>query len=92
MSDIIESIQFFLLLGTVLKNQDPLKIQLLTLKKSIFTKCDIKKGDVISLENITIKGPGHGLLPKFLPLILGKKINNMVKKDHPITWDDLLTQ
>ena len=28
---------------------------------------------MLSLENITIKGPGLGLMPKFFPIILGKK-------------------
>ena len=44
-------------------------------RKSIFIKKDIKKGTKISLENITVKGPGHGLLPKYIDLVLGKKSN-----------------
>ena len=58
--------------------------------KSIFIKKDIKKGTKISLENITVKGPGHGLLPKYIDLVLGKKVIRDVQSDHPLTWDDLL--
>ena len=59
-------------------------------RKSIFIKKDIKKGTKISLENITVKGPGHGLLPKYIDLVLGKKVIRDVQSDHPLTWDDLL--
>jgi sialic acid synthase SpsE len=59
-------------------------------RKSIFTKKLIKKGELISLDNITIKGPGHGLLPKYLDLILGKKVTSDISSDEPITWDVLL--
>lgn len=59
-------------------------------RKSIFVKKDIKKGAKISLDNITVKGPGHGLLPKYIDLVLGKKVVKDVHSDHPLTWDDLL--
>jgi pseudaminic acid synthase len=39
---------------------------------------DIKKGEVISEENIRSVRPGHGLHPKYLKDILGKK----AKRDY----------
>jgi len=94
MSEIVEARNtIFSAFGNGIKKSRPVEnLAINSQRKSIFSKCDIKKGEVISLENITIKGPGHGLLPKYLPLILGKKIINKVSKDHPITWDDLLDQ
>lgn len=59
-------------------------------RKSIFTTDPMKKGTIITLDKITIKGPGHGLMPKYLKLILGKKISRDVEADQPLTWDDLL--
>jgi N,N'-diacetyllegionaminate synthase len=61
-----------------------------TQRKSIYTKKEIEAGEVITLDNICIKGPGHGLLPKYLNLILGRKLIKKIEKDNPVTWDDLL--
>ena len=41
--------------------------------RSIFVNQAIKKGEVFSLENLTIKRPNKGLHPKFLNNVLGKK-------------------
>jgi N,N'-diacetyllegionaminate synthase len=60
-------------------------------RKSIFTRAKIKKGETITLENVTIKGPGHGLMPKYLDLVLGKKVTKNIEADSPITWDEILS-
>ena len=59
-------------------------------RKSLFTKKPIKAGEVISLDNITIRGPGHGLLPKYIDLVLGRKVVSNMSSDEPLTWDNLL--
>ena len=61
-------------------------------RKSLFTRKNISKGEKITLENITIKGPGHGLFPKYLNLVLGKKVTKDIPIDSPLTWDDLLNK
>jgi|TARA_Y100000294_G_scaffold145701_1_gene140990 sialic acid synthase SpsE/protoporphyrinogen oxidase len=60
-------------------------------RKSIFTRTKIMKGETITLENVTIKGPGHGLMPKYLDLVLGKKVTKNIDADSPITWDEILS-
>jgi N,N'-diacetyllegionaminate synthase len=65
-------------------------LQINSQRKSLFTSKKIIKGEKLSLKNITIKGPGHGLYPKYLNLVLGKKVVVDIKKDSPITWDALL--
>ena len=82
----------FLGLGDGIKRPAPIEYrQINTQRKSIFTKYKIKKGDILSLDNLTIKGPGLGLLPKYLPIILGKVITQDIEADLPITWDSLLS-
>ena len=83
--------QIFTSLGTGIKKpsySESLSIN--TQRKSLFTKKEIKAGEKINLENITVKGPGHGLLPKYLPLILGKSVTRDIANDMPIIWDDVL--
>ena len=60
-----------------------------TQRKSIYASKNIKKGDIFSNLNTTIKGPGGGILPKYLEIIIGKKSNKKIKKDFPITWEHI---
>ena len=83
----------FLGLGDGIKRPTPIEYRQINTqrKKRIFTKCKIKKGETLSLENVTIKGKkGLGLLPKYLPIVLGKKVSIDIDNDLPITWDSLL--
>ena len=55
-------------------------------RKSLYARKNIKKGHLITKENIIIKGPGGGILPKYIDVILGKKVREDIYADHPITW------
>ena len=84
--------EVFLGLGDGIKRPTPIEYkQINSQRKAIFTRRKIKKGEVLSLDNISIKGPGHGLLPKYLPVVLGKKVTEDIDNDLPITWDVLLS-
>ena len=79
-------------LGDGIKRPAPIEYEQINLqRKSIFAKKTIKKNEILNLNNIIIKGPGHGLLPRYLPIILGKKVTKSIKSDTPITWDDILS-
>lgn len=81
----------FVALGDGIKKPSPIEYeQINTQRKSIFAKKDIANDEALSLENIVIKGPGHGLLPRYLPIILGKKTTKKIEEDSPITWDHIL--
>ena len=51
--------------------------------RSLFVVEDMKKGDVISEDNVRSIRPGFGLHPKYLNEILGKKVNKPLKKGIP---------
>jgi len=77
--------------GTGIKKPDASEYkQINTQRKSIFTKTRIKAGEKITLDNITIKGPGHGLFPKYLPILMNKVVSRDIEADNPLTWDDVL--
>jgi len=81
----------YLALGSGIKKPAPIEIQQINKqRKSLYSKEAIKKGEVLTLNNVTIKGPGLGLLPKFFPIILGKKATRNISKDSAITFDDLM--
>lgn len=57
-----------------LKEEDRLR------RRSLFVGEDIKAGEVITEKNVRSVRPGHGLHPKYLPEILGKRVNRDLEK------------
>ena len=55
-------------------------------RKSIYAKSDIRKGQIITFADLTIKGPGGGLLPKYLNIVIGREAKTNIDQDHPISW------
>ena len=55
-------------------------------KKSLYAKKLIRKGEKFSMQNIIIKGPAGGIMPKFINIILNRKSITKIEKDEPITW------
>ena len=55
--------------------------------RSLFIVKDVKKGELISNENIRSIRPGFGLHPKFLSEIIGKEYISNQGKGTPISWD-----
>lgn len=53
-------------------------------RKSIFAVQDIKKGELLSEENIRVIRPGYGMKPKYLGDILGKEALCDVSRGTPI--------
>lgn len=53
-------------------------------RKSIVAATDIKKGDIFTEQNLTVKRPGMGVSPIFWDNIIGKKSDADFKKDSLI--------
>ena len=56
-------------------------------RRSLFVVRDIKAGEVFTAENIRSIRPGHGLAPKLLPRILGKRCSMDLKRGTPLRLD-----
>lgn len=61
-------------------------------RKSIVAKCDIKKGEVYTLENITTKRPGNGISPMSWYEILGKEAEQDFTEDELIVHSGFIEQ
>jgi len=55
-------------------------------RRSIVAKIDIRCGEVISEDKITVKRPGMGIPPEFWEDIAGKRANVNIKEDEIINW------
>ena len=53
--------------------------------RSLYITKNVKKGDVISNDNVKSLRPLKGALPKFLPEILGKKFNDQFSEGTPFS-------
>ncbi len=59
----------------------------LKFRRSLFFIKDMRQGDIITQENIRVIRPGHGLAPKEIERILGKRVKKAVRRGEPVLWD-----
>ena len=62
----------------------------LAFRRSLFVVEDTAAGDELSRDNIRSIRPGHGLAPKELPRVLGRKAAHDLKRGTPLRWEDVL--
>ena len=78
------------ILGSGMKQIQPNEYDTInTQRKSLFAACDIEEGQIITEEMVAIKGPGGGLLPRYLDIVVGRVANKTIEADCPITWDHI---
>jgi N,N'-diacetyllegionaminate synthase len=58
-------------------------------RKSIVAKYDIRRGTILNKDMLDIKRPGTGIKPKYIHQLIGKELNENVKKDSLIKWDQM---
>ncbi len=86
-----ESKRAFLALGKIQYGiQDIEKKTSKPFKRSIYIAKDIAAGEVLTLDNLKVIRPGFGLEPKYLELVLNRKIGQDLKAGTPLTWELLL--
>jgi len=66
------------------------KIQSRNFSRSLFISSHVKKGDVLTKENVRSVRPGIGLHPKHLKEIIGKTFNNDFEMGTPLSFDHLI--
>ena len=66
-----------------------LKAMKVTFEKSIVSSKPIKNGEVITLDMLSFKKPGNGILAKDYKKLIGMKLINSIPKNHQFTLDNL---
>ncbi|MFC4388313.1 pseudaminic acid synthase [Gracilibacillus marinus] len=59
----------------------------LQFRRSLYISEDMKKGEILTEKNLRVVRPGYGLPPKYYDMLLGKKVNQTLKKGTPFHWD-----
>lgn len=67
-------------LGSVQYKEDISQIPGREFARSLYVAKDIKKGEVITENNVRSVRPGYGIHPKYIVMILGKKANRNLSK------------
>ena len=62
----------------------------LQFRRSLYIAEDMETGEVITEKNLRRIRPGQGLSPKYYGMILGKRVNQDVKRGTPMSWDLLM--
>ena len=61
----------------------------LNARRSIVSNVELKKGTIITEENIICKRPGTGISPEFWDQVVGSKVLTSLQADHVLEWQDL---
>ena len=56
-------------------------------RRSLYIVEELKAGDVLTHENVRAIRPGLGLPPKYLEVVIGKKVKQDVKRGTALKWD-----
>lgn len=55
-------------------------------RRSLFVVEDVQAGEELSRENVRVIRPGHGLPPKHLEEVLGRKAAKAIERGTPVDW------
>ncbi len=85
-----ESQRAFEALGQISYGPTQAETKSLAFRRSLYISQDIPAGTVLNSENLRCVRPGFGLEPRYLDLVLGKKIKCAVSAGTPLKWEHLL--
>ena len=63
-------------IGEVNYNLTQKQIQGKEYSRSLYIVKDVRKGEILTTDNVRSIRPGHGLAPKYLDQVIGKKFKN----------------
>lgn len=77
-------------MGAIRGERGKREIENRVFRRSLFVVKDMKAGDVFTEENVRSIRPGHGLPPKFLKEVLGRRAARDLEPGTPLSWELLL--
>ncbi|MEB3056967.1 MULTISPECIES: pseudaminic acid synthase [Bacillus] len=84
---VVETERAWKSLGKIYYGPTDMEKSSLKFRRSLYVAQDMKAGDLLTTENIKAIRPGYGLAPKYLPILLGKKVKKDIAKGTPVSWD-----
>jgi N-acetylneuraminate synthase len=59
------------------------------LRRSLFVVQDMAAGEAFSMDNVRSIRPGHGLHPRYLETVIGRRASRPLKRGTPLNWRDV---
>ncbi|MDP2835052.1 MAG: pseudaminic acid synthase [Pseudomonadota bacterium] len=86
----VESERAWQALGQVRYGPSEAEKNSLVFRRSLYVVRDMRAGEAFSPANLRAIRPGLGLPPRYLDILLGRKVNRSVARGTPLSWDLLL--
>jgi len=86
---VVETERAFLSLGKIQLDILPAEEKSVQFKRSIFVSKDVKKGEILSTDNLKIIRPAKGLAPKYWDEVVGKTFKTDMKSGTPLSLDSI---
>ncbi|MHC5936950.1 pseudaminic acid synthase [Nostoc sp.] len=87
---VIESQRAWQALGNIKYGATDAEKESLVFRRSLYVTQDMKAGDILTSENLRAVRPGLGLPPKIFDIVIGKAVNQNIKKGTPFAWELVL--
>ncbi len=84
---VLESERAWQALGQVNYGPTEAEKKSIQFRRSLYVVQDLKAGDLLTQENVRAIRPGFGLPTKYLGVILGKAVNQDVKRGTAMSWE-----
>lgn len=86
---VTESRDAWLALGQVRYDEVPSEAASRDHRRSLYVVADIAAGEPLTPANVRSIRPGHGLPPKHLPEVIGRRAAKALKRGSPLDWSML---
>lgn len=83
---VVETERAWQALGAVTYGPTEAEKKSLQYRRSLYVVKDLRAGDVLSKDNVRAIRPGLGLSPKYLDLVLGRKVSRDVSRGTAVDW------
>jgi N-acetylneuraminate synthase len=84
---VVESERAWQALGQVSYGATEKEKNSLVFRRSLYVVKDLKAGEVLTRENVRAIRPGLGLAPKYFEQVLGKSVNQDVRRGTALGWE-----
>ena len=74
-------------LGAVDYARTPAEAASMVFRRSLYVVADVAAGEILTADHVRSIRPGHGLAPKHLPTILGRRTTRNLKRGERLAWD-----
>lgn len=73
--------------GKVRYGASPTEVRSLAFRRSLFVVEAVRAGELFTHDNVRAIRPGHGLLPRELVNVIGRRAGRHVEAGTPLSWD-----